>query len=78
MSDKIKDLLIKAFNTFWQASLGFLILAADPMIEAVSQGDWGKLWAIGYALLLGAIAAGLSAVKTWFVAKYKMKNNERL
>lgn len=71
MSDKTKDILYRALSTFWQGSLAFILLSADPVIESISAGDWSKMWAIGYAVFLGAIAAGLSAIKTWLVAKYK-------
>ena len=71
MSDKTKDLLYRALSTFWQGSLAFIVLAADPIIESIAAGDWSGVGALAYAVLLGAIAAGLSAVKTWLVAKYK-------
>lgn len=71
MSNQTKDLLYRALSTFWQGSLAFILLSAEPVIESISQGDWSRMWALGYAVLLGAIAAGLSAVKTWLVAKTK-------
>ena len=71
MSNNTKDVLIKALNTFWQGALAFVVLAADPIIESIAAGDWSGVVALAYAVLLGAIAAGLSAVKTWLVAKYK-------
>ena len=54
MSDDFKDLVWRAFNTFWQAfTTAFLI--------PDSWWDLGAWQAIGFA----AVAAGLSAVKTF-------------
>ena len=71
MSNETKDVLIKALNTFWQGALAFIVLAADPIIKSIGNGDWNGVAALAYAVLLGAIAAGLSAVKTLLIAKYK-------
>ena len=48
-----KDLLVKAFNTFWQA---FSVVFVLPL-NALDVGAWE-------ATLVAAAAAGLSAVKT--------------
>ena len=54
--DYFKDLLVKAFNTFWQA---FAVVFVLP-INALDLSAWETT-------LAAAAAAGLSAVKT-FVA----------
>ena len=55
MSDAFKNLLYRALHTFWQAfSVAFLM--------PDSAWDFGALQAAAFA----AVAAGLSAVKTFF------------
>lgn len=49
-----QQLTIKALNTFWQAFIAVLVVPADPFDGAA----WG-------AVAMAAIAAGLSAVKTF-------------
>jgi hypothetical protein len=51
----MKDVLVRALKTFWQASLAYLVAALGTGVD-LSEGE-----VIG-GLLIGALAAGLSAV----------------
>ena len=65
----MKDILKRALHTFWQTGLAFVILSADPVIKAIADGNWHGLVPVLVAIILGAIAAGLSAVKSLLVKK---------
>ena len=53
MKDKAKDVAIRALKTFVQSSIAYLVAA----IGAVDVFDKG----VGEGLLIGALAAGISA-----------------
>ena len=60
-----KDVLVRAFRTFWQTGLAFIIINIGPIVENVQEliTD-GSLEVFGNLLLtigLGALSAGLSA-----------------
>lgn len=59
-----KDVVERSLWTFAQGFLSVVILGIDPIIDMLFNGDWNGLYVAGLALLLGAIAAGLSALKT--------------
>lgn len=59
MSDKLKDLLFRALHTFLQAFLAAIVTGGSM---GLFGSDWKAAWS---ALLLAALAAGLSALKTW-------------
>jgi len=59
MSDKMKDVWVRALKTFWQAALGYLLADAALLREALSFPLERSLWA---TLLAGAAAAGFSAI----------------
>lgn len=69
MSDKSKDILTRALHTAWQAALAYVLLNIDPLIDAISKGEWSGLTTIAYALLLGALGAAFSALKTLKTSK---------
>lgn len=62
----MKDLLNRAFHTFWQTALTFFIIGLYDVFNTFqSNVNAGKAALV--ALLAGAVAAGLSAVKTFVV-----------
>ncbi len=68
----MKDILIRALKTFWQGSLAYLV----TQLGTIDFFGTDVLKDVGSCLLVGAIAAGLSA--TWngvispIVDKYKV------
>ena len=65
MSEKMKDVWLRALKTFWQAALGYLLADAALLREALTIPMERSLWA---TLLAGAAAAGRSAQQTGVVA----------
>ena len=68
MSEKTKDVLIRALKTFWQAALAYLLADVTVLQSALTDMKAGKHMLL--ALAVGAAAAGFSAVyngviKTW-------------
>ena len=61
MSDKTKDILIRALKTFWQGALAALMLALPEIIELIPLG-WVALKPVAISAGVGAVAAGLSTV----------------
>ena len=60
---KIKDTLIRALKTFWQAALAYIIITIEPMIQNIEQfGSGEALKNLLVSLALGAISAGFSAL----------------
>ena len=59
MSEKMKDVWLRALKTFWQAALGYLLADAALLREALTIPMERSLWA---TLLAGAAAAGFSAI----------------
>ena len=59
MSEKMKDVWLRALKTFWQAALGYLLADAALLREALTLPLERSLWA---TLLAGAAAAGFSAI----------------
>ncbi|MBQ2895502.1 MAG: hypothetical protein IJE26_02190 [Oscillospiraceae bacterium] len=59
MSDRTKDIFVRALKTFWQAALGYMLADAALLREALTIPLERTLWA---TLLAGAAAAGFSAV----------------
>lgn len=72
----MKDILIRALKTFWQGSFAYLIAAFGTQLGAIDPFSLNALKEVGIGLLIGAIAAGLSAVWNGVVApiidKYKV------
>lgn len=72
----MKDILIRALKTFWQGSIAYLITAFGTQLGAIDLFSVEALKEVGVGLLIGALAAGLSA--TWngviapIVDKYKV------
>jgi len=64
MSERIKDICVRALKTFWQAALGYLLADAALLREALTIPLERSLWA---TLLAGAAAAGFSALYNGFL-----------
>lgn len=60
MNEKIKDVAVRAFKTFWQTALASLIFAMPQIIENIYVG-WEALKPVLISAGIGALAAGLSA-----------------
>lgn len=68
---KRKDVLIRALKTLWQASAGYVIVnigvIADALSTDLTAGGYETIKQVGITVLVGAIAAGLSAVYNGFI-----------
>ena len=60
MNEKQKDVLTRAWRTFWQAMLAYLLADATLLQEALC--DWSRGRHLLLTLFIGGAAAGLSAV----------------
>lgn len=75
MNLKVKDVLIRAGKTFWQASLASLVVTIPEIIDLIPNG-WDAVIPVLVSAGVGALAAGLSAVWNGVVAPMlnKLKN----
>lgn len=68
---KRKDVLIRALKTLWQASASYIIVnigvIADALSTDLNSGGYETIKQVGITVLVGAIAAGLSAVYNGFI-----------
>ena len=60
MNEKVKDVLIRALKTFWQAGLASLCIAIPEIIELIPSG-WNAVVPVLVSAGVGAVAGGLSA-----------------
>lgn len=67
MKRKIKDVLIRAGKTFWQAALASLVVAIPEIIDLIPKG-WQVIKPVALSAGIGALAAGLSAVYNGVIA----------
>lgn len=58
----MKDVLMRALKTFWQAALSYLILNSEMLFNDFLNFNFDKLKQFVIALALGTLAAGLSAM----------------
>ena len=63
----MKDWIIRAGKTFWQAG-GAVLLAAIPSIFGLIPEGWQAVWGALYPAIVATIAAGLSAVWNALIA----------
>ena len=56
-----KDVLIRAAKTFWQSSLAYIVATLGSQMYGVDVFDLDSMKSVIGGLLIGAIAAGLSA-----------------
>ena len=59
-----KDVVIRAVWTFLQAAIAVFLIEAGNIVSLLFDGKWGDLSILLKATGAGAIAAGLSALKT--------------
>lgn len=59
-----KDVVIRAIWTFLQAAIAVFLLEGGNIVSLVFDAKWGDLAILLKATGAGAIAAGLSALKT--------------
>lgn len=61
-----KDVVQRAWRTFWQASISYLIvninIIADAITTDIESGGFETLKSVGLTIGVGALAAGLSAL----------------
>ena len=78
MKESVKDVLIRAFKTFWQATVATLIIAIPEVVDLIPAG-WAALKPVLISAGVGAIAAGLSAAYNGVILpvinKVKSKQN---
>lgn len=67
MKSKIKDILVRAGKTFWQAALASVAISIPEMIDLIPVG-WVALKPLLVSAGVGALAAGLSAVWNGVIA----------
>lgn len=56
-----KDVAIRAMKTFWQSSIAYLLATFSTQMSGVDVLDLHDLQSVFGGLLIGALAAGLSA-----------------
>ena len=59
-----RDIATRAAWTFLQAFLAVFILSGESFIDLLFAADWSSLSALFWSTMAGAIAAGISALKT--------------
>ena len=63
MKAKMKDVLIRAAKTFWQAAAAYLVTTFSTQLAGIDLFDFDAVKNVLIGVVVGAIAAGLSA--TW-------------
>lgn len=56
-----KDVAIRAMKTFWQSSVAYLVATLSTQMSGVDVFDLHNVQSVFGGLLIGALAAGLSA-----------------
>lgn len=74
MKEKVKDVLIRAGKTFWQAALATLVVAIPEIIN-LSTAGWNAMRPVLVSAGIGALAAGFSAVYNGLIAPVVNKGN---
>lgn len=70
---KKHDALERALQTFWQTFIAVFLVGILPVIDLIFAGDFEATKLSLIALVTSAIAAGLSALKTYIKAKISEK-----
>lgn len=78
MSDKTKDILIRALNTFWQAALAFAVITLEDLIPNIASFNIDTLKSLGIVVGAGALGAGFSALSNAFIKPYLAKHKEKI
>lgn len=66
---KSHDTLERALQTFWQTFIAVFLVGILPVIDLVFAGDFEGTKLALTALVISALAAALSALKTYIKAK---------
>ena len=61
MNEKVKDILIRAMKTFWQAVVAYLATSFGTQMAGIDVFNFDALKNVAIGLIVGAVAAGLSA-----------------
>lgn len=61
MNEKVKDILIRALKTFWQAVVAYLATSFGTQIAGIDVFNFNALKNVAIGLIVGSVAAGLSA-----------------
>lgn len=61
MNPKVKDVLIRALKTFWQAVVAYLATSFGTQLAGIEVFNFDALKNFAIGLIVGAVAAGLSA-----------------
>lgn len=56
-----KDVAIRAMKTFWQSGIAYLVATLSTQMSGVDVFDLHNVQSVFGGLLIGALAAGLSA-----------------
>lgn len=72
LDSKIRDIIIRAVKTFWQAALASLMVAIPNIIDLIPVG-WVAMKPVLVSAGVGALAAGLSAVYNGVIAPWVEK-----
>jgi hypothetical protein len=56
-----KDVAIRAMKTFWQSSIAYLVATFSTQMQGVDVFDLHDVQSVFGGLLVGALAAGISA-----------------
>jgi hypothetical protein len=56
-----KDITIRAAKTFWQSSIAYIVATISTQMAGVDVFDPNALKSVIGSLLIGALAAGISA-----------------
>lgn len=78
MSEKIKDVAVRAFKTFWQTALASVLFAIPEITESIGAG-WDVIKPLLISIGVGALAAGLSAAYNGVLKPFaeKLKGAEK-
>ena len=61
MNEKVKDVLIRALKTFWQAVVAYFATSFGTQIAGIDVFNFDALKNVVIGLIVGSVAAGLSA-----------------
>jgi hypothetical protein len=73
---KKNQMVQRALHTFWQAAGAVLLFGAVDIFNLVTSGDLAGAWTALVALFIGAVAAGLAALRVFIkssIIAYKNK-----
>jgi len=68
MKNKIKDVLIRAAKTFWQAAAAYIVATFGTQLAGVDWLDADALATVLIGITVGALAAGLCAAWNGVIA----------